>query len=173
MKKVILFVIVSVFVSANAAFSQQEAGDLEIQIAGTYLTSIGTDFDFSQGTIQGKLGRYITDNLEIGVAPTITITTTDAGFGDSDIDVTFGGGAFVQFAFLLGDATTVPYIGGQYFKSDLSESDDSGSAGVTGGLKFFVTEKAAFDFSGNYLFDLNEGSEGGLLLFVAGISFLF
>lgn len=169
MKKAIFVVFVSLFVSANAAFAQQEAGDMEIQIAGTYLTTVGTDFSFNSGFIQAKLGRYVTDNLELGVAPNISITKVQG----QDTDVTVGGGAFAVYSFLAGDATTVPYFGAQYFKSDLSESEDNGSAGVTGGLKFFVTEKAAFDFSGNYLFDLNEGSEGGLLLFVAGISFLF
>ncbi|MFQ5825536.1 MAG: hypothetical protein ACE5JB_15970 [bacterium] len=173
MKKIILFVILTIILSSTAAFAQQEKGDTEIQIAGTYFTTVGSEFTFSSGFIQAKLGKYITDNLELGIAPNISITTVDLGFGESDTNVTFGGGAFFVYSFLAGDAKTVPYFGGQYYKSDFSNEDDNGSVGVTGGAKFFVTEKAAFDFSGNYLFDLNEDTEGGLLLFAAGISFLF
>jgi hypothetical protein len=158
---------------ATTGFAQQESGDIELQIAGTYFTTVGTDFKFSSGFIQAKFGKYLTDNLELGVSPNISITTIDTGFGDSDTDVTAGLGAFFVYSFLFSDAKTVPYVGGQYFKSDLSDGDDNGSAGVTGGLKFFVTEKAALDFSGNYLFDLNSNTEGGLLLFAAGISFFF
>ncbi len=158
---------------STVAFAQQEKGDVEIQIAGSYITSVGSDFDFSQGTIQAKLGRYISDRLEMGVSPTVTITTSQGAFGDTDTDVTVGGGAFFQFSMLAGDAMSVPYFGAQYFKRDLSDEDDNGSAGINGGIKFFVTEKAALDFSGNYLFDLNENSDGGFLLFAAGISFLF
>jgi len=173
MKKTPVFFIFALLLMVAPGFAQQESGDIELQIAGTYFTSVGTDFKFSSGFIQAKFGKYITDNLELGVSPNISITTTDTGFGDSNTDATVGLGAFFIYSFLLSDAKTVPYIGGQYFKSDLSEGDDNGSAGVTGGLKFFVTEKAALDFSGNYLFDLNKDTEGGLLLFAAGISFLF
>lgn len=178
MKRVMLFVVLVFFLSITATFAQPEKGDTEIQLSATYFTTVGTDFKFGNGFIQAKLGKYITDNLEFGVAPNISITitsTTDffTGETESDTDVTFGGGAFFVYSFLAGDAKSVPYLGGQYFKSDFSNEDDSGSVGFTGGIKFFVTEKAAFDFSGNYLFDLNEDTEGGFLLFVAGISFLF
>jgi hypothetical protein len=177
MKKGIFFTLLFCLFAITAAFAQQEKGDTEFQISGTYFTTVGQDNTFSNGFIQAKLGVFITDHLEIGIAPNISISTSSTTdfFGEttSNTNVTTGAGAFFQYALLAGDARTVPYIGGQYFKSDLENSDDKGSAGVNGGLKFFVSEKAAFDFSGNYLFDLNEGSEGGLLLFAAGISFLF
>jgi len=168
MKKNILLVAFTLIFIISSAYGQQESGDMEFQLAGTYMTTVGTDFTISTGFIQAKVGKYFTDNLELGIAPNVSITTVEG-----ETETTVGGGAFFVYSFLSGDAKSVPYFGAQYYKSDLSESDDIGSAGVSGGLKYYVTEKAAFDFGGNYLFDLNEGSEGGILLFTAGISFLF
>ncbi len=175
MKKIIFTLMLSV----SAVFAQQKRGDVELQISGTYFTTVGTEGGkFSNGFIQAKLGAFIADNLELGVAPNLNISTfssTDSFTGEkvSETETTFGGGAFFVYSFLAGDAKSVPYFGAQYYKSDFSVEDDKGSAGINGGIKFFITEKAALDFSGNYLFDLNEESEGGILLFVGGISFLF
>lgn len=177
MKKRFLVLAANLLLSVSSIFAQQEKGDTEIQISGTYYTSVGTETQLGQGLIQAKLGKYISDHLEIGVAPVLTITTfpTTDPFGneESEIKGSLGGGAFFVYSFLAGDARTVPYFGGQYFKSDFSDEEDSGSAGINGGIKFFVSEKAAFDFSGNYLFNLNTASEGGALLFVVGVSYLF
>ncbi|MBK7256448.1 MAG: hypothetical protein IPI01_01195 [Ignavibacteriae bacterium] len=79
---------------------------------------------------------------------------------------------FIVASFLTRGAKAVPYVGAQYFKQDFSDSDDKGSVGVNAGVKFYFSKKTAFDVSGNYLFTLNEGQDGGMLYFAVGLSFL-
>lgn len=153
---------------ASSALGQQEAGDVELQFQGYYFRTVGTDFEFSSGVITGKIGPFITNNLQVGVGPTLTITSSALG----GTQTTFGSTAFFVYSFLLRNAKAVPYFGAQYFKQDFSNSDEVGNVGINAGMKYFFAKKTAFDFSGNYLFSLNEGGEGGLLYFAVGLSFL-
>lgn len=168
-------------VLAVPALSQQQKGDVELQFQGYYFTTVGTEFTFGSGTLSGKIGPYITDNLQVGIGPTLTITTstdysmdpiTFAVKSESKTTTTFGSTAFFVYSFLTRNAKLVPYIGAQYFKQDFSDSDDKGSVGVNLGAKYYFAKKAAFDVSGNYLFTLNKDEEGGMLYFAVGLSFL-
>jgi predicted porin len=91
---------------------------------------------------------------------------------ESNTTTTFGSTAFVVYSILLRGAKAVPYIGAQYFKSDFSNGDDKGSVGINVGMKYYFAKKTAFDVSGNYLFTLNDNSQGGIILFAVGLSFL-
>ena len=171
MKTLLSCLIVVLLFAPSMLLAQQQQGDLELGFQGFYFAD--TEGFFSLGTIQGKIGQFFTDNLEVGISPSLSITTISTGTGDSETSSTFGAGAFLTYSFLSENATTVPYFGGQYYKSDFSDDEDSGSAGINAGVKFYFTKKAAFDISGNYLFSLNENAEGGLILFSFGLSFLF
>ena len=171
MKTLLSCLIVVLLFAPSMLLAQQQQGDLELGFQGFYFAD--TEGFFSSGTIQGKVGQFFTDNLEVGISPSLSITTISTGTGDSETSSTFGAGAFLTYSFLSENATTVPYFGGQYYKSDFSDDEDSGSAGINAGVKFYFTKKAAFDISGNYLFSLNENAEGGLILFSFGLSFLF
>ena len=61
---------------AAFGFAQQQKGDVELQFQALYFTTVGTDYQIGQGTISAKIGPYITDNLQIGIGPTLSITTT-------------------------------------------------------------------------------------------------
>ena len=167
MRYLIPAVLLLLVLSTPAVQAQQQAGDTELQINAFYYASVGTDFDFHSGTITGKIAQFITDAIEFGVFPSITFTTV-AG----ETETTIGGGLFATYS-LLASPTTVPYFGGQYYISDLDEASDTAAAGFTGGAKFFVTEKAFFDASGNYLFSLADEAEGGIFLLSAGFGYLF
>ena len=175
-----LVVIVLMLIAASA-FAQQQRGDGELQFQGMYFTTIGQDMSFGSGMISGKIGPYITDALQIGIGPTLSITTTSTPVIDytlgtvkyeSETKTTFGSTAFIVYSFLMRNAKAVPYLGAQYFKNDFSDSEDKGSIGINAGLKYFFAKKTALDIGGNYLFTLNKDQEGGLLLFAVGLSFL-
>lgn len=168
--------------------AQQEAGDSELQLAGSFLASTGVpNVSFSSAILQTKIGKFFTDNFEIGIVPSLqwtrtAFTTTQFSFVGGRLvtseveevneETTFGGGAFLTYSFLTSGATTVPYFGAQYYKQSFKDSEDNGSVGANVGMKFFFTKKAAFDVSGNYLFSLNKDAEGGLILITFGMSFL-
>ena len=158
-----------------SAHGQQEKGDLELQLQGSFSTLVGGDVTNTVGTIAGKFGPFITANIQVGVGPTLTISTSSTSSGGvttTSTKATFGTTAFVVYALLLKDAKVVPYLGASYYKKDLSNSDDNGWIGANGGAKFFFAKRTAADFSVNYLFSLNETTTGQQLLFAFGLSFL-
>jgi hypothetical protein len=160
-------------------YGQQQKGDIELQLQGTFSATIGADVSSNVGTIAGKFAPYITTNLQVGVGPTLTITTTTVpqqGTGnvatDTETKATIGTTAFIVYSLLLKDAVTVPYLGASYYKRDFSNGKDRGWVGANGGAKIFFAKKMAADLSMNYLFSLNPETKGGLLLFAVGLSFL-
>jgi hypothetical protein len=171
-----------VYVCATTGlWAQQKGGDWEVQLQGSYFTLVGTDVTNNVGTISGKVGPFLTDNIQVGVGPTMTIATTSttavpAGGGaattSSSTRVTFGSTAWAVYSVLLHDARTAPYVGACWYKRDFSNGSDNGWVGINGGAKFYYTRRAAVDVSANYLRSLNKGTEGGMLLFAFGLSFL-
>jgi hypothetical protein len=177
-----LAVVCVLLLCAATGFAQQQRGDVELQFQAMYFTTVGQDYKVGMGNIAAKIGPYITDALQVGIGPTVSIITTTSATPDyttmsvkyeSDTKATFGSTAFIVYSFLMKGAKAVPYLGAQYFKSDFDDSEDKGSMGINGGLKYYFTRKTALDVSGNYLFTLNKDQEGGTLLFAVGLSFLF
>jgi hypothetical protein len=166
---------------AGPARAQQRRGDVELQFQGSFFTTVGADVTNSVGTISGKIGPFITENIQIGVGPTLSITTAattsvEQGTGititKTTTKATVGTTAFVVYSLLLPDARTVPYLGASYYKRDFSNGSDPGWVGGNGGAKFYFTKRTAADFSVNYLFSLKPETKGGMFLFAAGLSFL-
>ncbi len=181
MKSLFLCLALCAVVFATPAVAQQQKGDVELQFQGYYFRSVGSDLEFGMGNIAGKIGPYITDWLQVGVGPTLSITTTSTTTFNpttfqvsksSETTTTFGSTAFLVASLLTRGAKAVPYVGAQYFKQDFSNTDDKGSVGINAGVKYFFSKKAAFDVSGNYLFTLNSEEKGGMLYFAVGLSFL-
>jgi hypothetical protein len=181
MKSLCLCLVLCAVVLSVPAVAQQQKGDVELQFQGYYFRTIGTDFEFGSGNLAGKIGPYITDWLQIGIGPTLSITTTTSSTVNpttfeidktSETTTTFGSTAFIVASILTRGAKAVPYFGAQYFKQDFSDDKDKGSVGFNAGVKFYFSKKAAFDVSGNYLFTLNTDEQGGMLYFAVGLSFL-
>lgn len=156
----------------QSAIAQQEAGDNEVQLSGSITTFsvdlLGETVRSTAVITNAKLGKYITKSVEVG--GTLGL---NAQF-QSEQDAQYGGraGGFINYSVLSGDATSVPYIGGQYSKSlETSFDDDKGNAGINGGIKFYFNRYTAFDVGGNYLFPLEEAGSG-IWLFNFGISFI-
>jgi hypothetical protein len=158
-----------VILCASFTSAQQQRGDIELGFQGFVITTVGTDYSFTIGTLQGKAGIYFTDNLEFGVMPSLSITTVA---GETEVDG--GSGAFVTYSFLMKGARLVPYAGAQYYKQSFKKdfTEEPGSVGVTAGVKYYFTKRAAFDVNANYLFNLDSNVDGGTLLFAFGLSFL-
>lgn len=172
MKRPVAPLLLAFLFAATPLFAQQEQGDVELQLTGSYVSSVGDeDFAFKFGTFQGKLGYFFTDGLEIGAYPSLTISNTQSGFSAAETTTTLGAGVFLVYSVLTGDGSTAPYLGGQFFKNDLSNDEDQGNAGVNAGVKFYFNRYTAFDVGGTYLFPLEEGGIN-LFLLQAGISFL-
>lgn len=173
-----LFFLLSM-VSVTAA--QQQKGDVELQFQGSFFTTVGGDITNSIGSLSGKIGPFITQHIQVGLGPTLNVTTsttttiapvTLVPTTTTSTKWTLGTTAFVVYSFLLPDARTVPYLGVSYYKRDFSNSHDNGWVGGNGGARFYFTKRTAADISVNYLFTLNAETRGGSLLFAMGLSFL-
>lgn len=128
------------------AHAQIKAGDTEVGIFG--FISSDNEAETSTVTIGANAGKFFTDNLEAKGSFSIT------GFSDADSNgatiMFFGGGADLA----LGGAENklVPYIGGLLNLTLLAittPTTDASGVGLTldvhGGIKFFMTERAAVD----------------------------
>jgi hypothetical protein len=170
--------------SAVTAYGQQQKGDLELQFLGSYYRTVGVEgYTFGSGNISAKIGPYITDNIQIGLGPNLTISHSSyttfnySTMKEEEVTETntmFGSYAFVVYSFLTRGAKLVPYLGAQYFKQDFNKplSEEPGSLGFNLGAKYFFAKKAAFDIQGSYMFDMNKDAQGGFMLFAFGLSFL-
>ncbi len=164
MKKAMLLSVMTLFFSATLGLAQQEEGDVEVQAS----FSVFKVEDFTSGFIQLKLGGYVSDNLELGISPSAQISSSDG-----ETETTVGVGLFASYSF-LSDSETVPYLGLQYYVPDVEKADEFSSAGINAGIKYYFTEKAAFDLSGNYLFSITEkGPDNAIFLILGGLSYLF
>lgn len=183
MKKT-LSIIFTLLILAEFSFAQVEKGDKELQFTGSFYKTTGTDISISAGQIAFKLGRYVSDHLELGVAPTISITSSPTFDPvtfeiDNETTATFGVGIFGTYSFLSEDAKTMPYLGIQWFTPDLGGMDDGTGTivlqnffGINAGIKVFVTEEINIDIGGNYLAGIGSNTEGGTLLFQIGLGII-
>jgi hypothetical protein len=154
---------VAIVFCATTTLAQQEKGDVEVQLS----FSVIKIEDFTSGYVQLKLGSYVSDNLEIGIAPSVQIST------NGETETTTGIGLFASYSFLA-DSEAVPYLGLQYYVPDVEKADELSSAGINAGVKYYFTEKTAFDLSLNYLFAITEEEDtSGLFLIMGGLSYLF
>lgn len=182
MRATAVFVVILLLVIVSGpSLAQQQKGDVELQLQGSYFTTFATDVAVDVGTIAGKFAPFITDNIQIGIGPTLTITTTKVttvapltGRTDtkSSTTVTFGSTAFITYSFLLKDTRAVPYVGASYYKVDFSRASERGWLGVNGGMRYFFTKRTSIDVSATFLKTLTEGERGSMLLFSVGLSFL-
>lgn len=172
---VALFLLVAV--APVTGHAQQQQGDMELQFAGSLLSTVGQDGgSLTSGLVKAKGGYFVSDRVEVGAFPSIVFTrvTTEPVFGGGEETVTdtrFGLGVFTTYSFLAEDATTVPYVGAQLYRIDLTDEDETGWAGLNGGVKFYLNRTTAFDMGGNVLAGLGERG-GALVLFEVGLTFL-
>jgi len=154
MKKIILlFVVVT---ASFAAYSQQEKGDKVIN--GNVNFTKQKDSDAS-ATITLKVGQFLTQNLEVGFSPSITV-----GGGTTTTDLSIYG----NYNFLSADSKLVPYIGANLGVIDIGVPNQdehlvSVLYGANAGVRYFFGEKTFFDAGFDYkAFSFETGSSNSI-----------
>ncbi|MCK5148250.1 hypothetical protein KAR48_15950 [bacterium] len=179
MKK-FLFILVLVIILAGQTFAQVEAGDREVSFLGYYSTFIGEDFDANgSGSLQLSYSKFYTKNLQIGFAPTLRFSTGEYEDRKPKVEIDISASVFMNFN-LATASKTIPYFTAQYYQysfeidTDNDEKFTDFSYVTVGlGIKNFINEYAAFNTLISYGFSLREEAEGGLLLVMTGLSFIF
>lgn len=178
MKKIIILLLI-VIITANVYAQEDEGisrGDNEITFNGFVFTSVGTDSKNSFGNLFLSYGKYYTDKLLIGLAPGISISTTHTAEG-TEVKTDLSGQLFANYNFSV-VKKGFPYVKGSYYQSTFDIPDgasftDYGVMQIGLGYKLFFNEFASIDTSLNYGKSLAEGAEGGSLMLMTGLSFIF
>jgi hypothetical protein len=154
-----------------SAFSQQQKGDLSVQFSGNYqqqkYTVDNLKFRYGGGNIYIKLGKYFTDNLELGVKPNVNFFVTTEVKSSSSGEVTttksklktnVGFGLYGTYSFLSNDGKLLPYAGAEISYAPLGD-EQSINLGPYAGVKYFVTERINIDANLSFLLNLGTSAE--------------
>jgi len=170
---------------AFTSFAQQEKGDFSIQFSGNYFSQkievAGFSLNTSSGNIYLKLGKFVSQNLELGIKPNLSFQPGRSGLETAGVDVSLGFGSYGTYSFLTEDAKGMPYLGAEINFSPAGKDANGDSqmtinAGPYGGFKYFLNEKVNLDVGFNYMFNLASNLDstldtkiGGLFMFNIGV----
>ena len=170
MKNIIAILGLIVVVIAPVS-AQQQKGDLSIQFSGNYSTQKTKYPTYTQkygnGTIIVKVGKYFTQNLELGVKPNIFFTLlTEApvtsGSDEKKAKTTFktnvGFGLYGAYSFLLPNGKLLPYCGAELNYAPFVD-EATINLGPYVGAKYFITERVNIDANLNWLINLGSTFE--------------
>ncbi|MBN2417597.1 hypothetical protein JXO52_17300 [bacterium] len=176
MKKVFL-IMAAMLIVCSPLFGQIESGDKEVSFLGYFSTFVGDDVEANGfGSVQISYGKYYSKYFQAGFAPTFSFATITED-GEPKVDVQISGSFFFNLNFAAA-SKTIPYITGRYYQYtfDIPEGGvltDYAYVTVGGGIKSFFNEYAAFNTMVTYGFSLREEAEGGIVMIMTGLSFIF
>jgi hypothetical protein len=174
--------------------AQAKKGDKEVQISGNMSSLLSAGGQNTSGQIRFGIGFFVSDRLELGVAPLIRVSSTTqpaiapivvggriiqpGSDGSTTMSADAGMSTFLQYSFGAKSSRLKPYLGGTFvidsFKTNgFGTIADNTYAGATAGVKNYLTEKAALDFQGTFGFRPNAPGEFQLLGFNVGITYIF
>jgi hypothetical protein len=115
------------------------------------------DFHGVAGSIEGSIGYFMTDNLEIGIRQTATYTDAGVTGPGEGTSMAFATDGFVDWHFDLGQWQ--PFIGGNigFIYGDVNNTWE---AGPEAGVKYFLNTSTFIFVMAQYEFFFNEGDVG-------------
>ncbi|MBL7864107.1 MAG: hypothetical protein JNK10_04480 [Cyclobacteriaceae bacterium] len=153
MKKLLL--LSAFLMTASVVMAQQQKGDFQVQAQAAYYNIDGFDF----GNIYFSGSKFVTDRVEVGIQPNITISSV------TSVNMT----VFGNYSFLSSNAQMVPYVGAGITFYDLGSDAALTGFNLRGGLRYFVSERVNIDVGPNIV--LLEGSN--LFILNAGLGYIF
>jgi hypothetical protein len=156
---------------AGQAFAAQEAGDKSFSISGTGASD--KNFDTSSFGTTGELGWFLSDTFELGLRQGINILTL------KHADDSWSGSTVGFLDLNVGKGPLVPYIGANLGGIYGDHVQNTETAGVEGGLKWYVKDKTfvAFNVQYEWLFnnnnDIDNRFNDGAFLYSIGVGFNF
>jgi outer membrane protein W len=165
-----IFTLCAVVVSLSA-FGQQQKGDLSVQFSGNYyqqrVVFDNKNYRFGLGNIYLKIGKYFTNNLELGLKPNAAFSliteevTSKSGEVTSTKDkftTNLGFGIYGTYSFLTANGKFLPYGGAELAYAPI-QNEKVINLGPYAGLKYFVTERINVDANLSWLMNLGSTSE--------------
>ena len=162
----ILAALALMLVPAASAFGQFKQGDWELTLGGT--GSNGPDFNGVQAGVNGSLGYFLADQLEISLRQSVTYS--DLGPGSSWDGSTR---AALDFHFDLG--AVQPFIGANIGYVYGDSVRDTWEAAPEAGVKVFLNSTTFVQFLAEYQFffqtsdSLNQAFSDGQFVYTLGL----
>ena len=156
---------------AGQALAAQQAGDRSFTISGTGASD--KNFDSTNFGTSAELGWFLSDPLELGLRQSLNIVQLKHG-NDTWAASTVG---FADWNF--GTNTVVPFLGANLGGIYGDGVHDTGTAGLEGGLKFYVKDKTFINLNVqyNWLFDNSDNFDSrfndGAFFYSLGVGFNF
>jgi len=146
-----------------------EAGNWELTLGG----GGASDQDFESGSafVNGSLGYYLDDNWEV-------VFRQGFGFADSG-DSSWNASSRIGIDYNFNFDRLVPYIGANVGIIYGDDIDDTGIAGLGGGLKWFVKPETFIFAGAEYQFffedsdDADDNFDDGSFVYTLGIGFVW
>lgn len=146
-------------------------GDWETTLSGAGSSS--NEFDNHTFGVTGSVGKYVTDNVQVGVRQTINFADVENG----DDITNFATRGFVDYVFNAGNWR--PYIGVSFGGIYGENVNDTLAAGPEVGVKYYADKKTFVYLSGEYQFtfddadQIDDRADDGQFFYGAGIGFNF
>jgi hypothetical protein len=162
--------IAAVALAPRSTYAYFEEGDKEITLSGT--AANGNDFDGVVAGVNGSIGYFLTDNLELSVRQTITYT--DIGVGSA-----LNGSTRVALDFHFDLEALQPFVGGNFGYVYGDAVNDTFEAAPEGGVKWFVNSTTFIFAMAEYQFFFDSGDSAsssfsdGQFVYTLGIGFRF
>lgn len=154
-----------------SAFGQQQKGDLSLQFSGNYnqirIKADGKNYRFGGGNIYVKVGKYFTDNVELGLKPNVMFSLFTEPVVNKSGDIidtkrTFtsnlGFGIYGTYSFLSNSGKLLPYAGAELAYAPV-QKERIINFGPYAGLKYFVSERINVDANVSWLVNLGSTYE--------------
>lgn len=160
--------LLSVALSAQAV---PEAGEKSFSLSGT--GSSDDSFDNNSFGVSGELGWYQTDHLLWGIRQSVN------GVSGEDVSDAWNGATrgFVNMHF--GEGNVRPYIGANIGGIYGEAVNETGTAGVEAGVRWFVRNKTFIGLGAEYAWlfdddnDIDDSFDDGAFFYTLGIGFNF
>ena len=153
----------------QSSYGYFEEGDKEITLSGQ--AANGPDWDGVFIGVNGSIGYFITDNLEVALRQSLTYSD----FGGSDLS----GSTRVAVDFHFDLEALQPFVGGNFGYVYGDAVSDTFEAAPEGGVKWFVNS-TTFIFAMveyQFFFDSGESASGsfddGQFVYTLGVGFRF
>jgi len=163
--------VAAVAMAPRSAYAYFEEGDKEVTVSGS--AANGPDFNGVIGSINGSLGYFMTDNLELSLRQSVTYS--DFGAGGSSLN----GSTRVALDFHFDLEALQPFVGGNFGYVYGDAVNDTFEAAPEAGVKWFVNSTTFIFAMAEYQFffdsadNADNAFQDGQFVYTLGIGFRF
>ncbi|GAB5453245.1 MAG: hypothetical protein Hals2KO_35730 [Halioglobus sp.] len=164
-------VLPALLTASMTAVAAPEAGDRSFSISGTGASD--KNFDGNSFGVSFDVGKYATEHLLWGVRQSIN------GVAGEEVNDAWNGSTRLFADYHFGDSDFRPYVGANLGGLYGESTNETFTAGLETGFRYYVKDKTFIGFGAEYQFLFDEGDEidssfnDGAFFYTLGVGFNF